>query len=55
MNGKTDHVEAPFPVPPQIVQASLGTHGYVKESVAHWVALVFLLLLFLSFFLSPSM
>lgn len=25
------------------------------ESVAHWVALVFLLLLFLSFFFSPSM
>lgn len=44
----------PFPFP-QTVQASLGTHGHVLESVAHWVALVFLLLLFLSFFLSPSM
>lgn len=44
----------PFPFP-QIVQASLGTHGYVKESAAHWVALVFLLLFFLSFFFSPSM
>lgn len=44
----------PFPFP-HTVQASLGTHGYVIESVAHWVALVFLLLLFLSFFFSPSM
>lgn len=40
---------------PQTAQTSLGTHGCVKESVAHWVALVFLLLLFLSFFFRPSM
>jgi len=56
----TDHVEAVVVPEERTGQfrdpwlLCLGPHGYVTESVSHWVALVVLLLLFLSFFLSPS-